>query len=70
MHLIILAVCLIGTVMCVCAFCHALCEALRAVQCGGDPKAQVVRLQVSLCGALLLPVAAVIWAVYYLGLFV
>lgn len=54
--------------MCVCAFCHALCEALRAVQCGGDPKAQVVRLQVSLCGALLLPVAAVIWAVYYLGL--
>lgn len=56
--------------MCVCTFCHALCESLRAVQCGGDPKAQVVRLQVSLCGALLLPVAAVIWAVYYLGLFV
>lgn len=44
------------------------CDALRAVQCGGDPKAQVVRLQVSQCGALLLPVAAVIWAVYYLGL--
>ena len=54
--------------MCACAFCHALCDALRAVQCGGDPKTQVVRLQVSLCGAVLLPVAAVIWAVYYLGL--
>ncbi len=50
--------------MCVCAFCHALCDALRAVQCGGDPKAQVVRLQVSLCGALLLPVAAVLWTMY------
>ena len=60
MVLILLAVCLMGTVMCACAFCHALCDALRAVQCGG--------LQVSLCGAVLLPVAAVIWAVYYLGL--
>ena len=72
MVLILLAVCLMGTVMCACAFCHALCDALcdalRAVQCGGDPKTQVVRLQVSLCGAVLLPVAAVIWAVYYLGL--
>ena len=68
MVLILLAVCLMGTVMCVCAFCYALCDALRAVQCGGDPKTQVVRLQVSLCGAVLLPVAAVIWAVYYLGL--
>ena len=60
MVLILLAVCLMGTVMCACAFCHALCDALRAVQCGGDPKTQVVRLQVSLCGALLLPAAAVI----------
>lgn len=68
--MVLLTVFLLGTVMCVCVFCHALCESLRAVQCGGDPKAQVVRLQVSLCGALLLPVAAVIWAVYYLGLFV
>ena len=41
-----------------------LCAALRAVQCGGDPKGHAVRLQVSLCGALLLPTAAVIWAVY------
>ena len=65
-----LAAWLVGTWMGGGACCPALCEAMRAVKCGGDPKAQVVRLQVSLCGALLLPVAAVIWAVYYLGLFV
>ena len=58
--IVFLALCLIGTVLCVCSFCHALCDALRAVQGGGDPKAPVVRLQVSLCGAVLLPVAAVI----------
>ena len=62
--MVLLTVFLLGTVMCVCVFCHALCDALRAVQCGGDPKAQVVRLQVSLCGALLLPVAAVLWTMY------
>ena len=66
--IVFLALCLIGTVMCACVFAHALCDALRAVQGGGDPKTQIVRLQVSLCGAVLLPVAAVIWAVYYLGL--
>ena len=55
---------LAGAVLCACSFCHALCDALRAVQCGGDPKGHAVRLQVSLCGALLLPTAAVIWAVY------
>lgn len=58
--MVFLAFCLIGTVMCACVFAHALCDALRAVQGGGDPKAQVVRLQVSLSGALLLPIAAVI----------
>lgn len=56
----VLAVCLIGTVLCVCTFCHALCDALRAVQGGADPKAQAVRMQVSLSGALLLPAVAVI----------
>ena len=44
--MVLLTVFLLGTVMCVCVFCHALCDALRAVQCGGDPKTQVVRLQV------------------------
>ncbi len=58
--IVFLALCLIGTVLCACAFCHALCDALRAVQGGGDPKAPVVRLQVSLSGALLLPTAAII----------
>lgn len=58
--IVFLALCLIGTVLCVCAFCHALCDALRAVQGGGDPKTPVVRMQVGLSGAVLLPVAAVI----------
>ncbi|HIY12364.1 MAG TPA: hypothetical protein H9842_02090 [Candidatus Agathobaculum merdipullorum] len=62
---VFLALCLIGTVLCVCSFCHALCDAMRAVQGGGDPKGQAVRLQVSLCGALLLPVAAVIRALLF-----
>ena len=58
--IVFLALCVIGTVLCACAFCHALCYGWRAVQGGGDPKTQIVRLQVSLSGALLLPVAAVI----------
>lgn len=58
--IVFLALCLIGTVMCACVFAHALCDALRAVQNGGDPKTQIVRLQISLSGVLLLPVAAVI----------
>ena len=62
--MILLAVLLIGTVLCVCAFCHALCNMLRISQNGSEMKTQVVRLQISLCGALVLPAAAVIWAVY------
>ena len=63
-EMMLLAALLAGAVLCACSFCHALCDALRAVQCGGEPKGHAVRLQVSLCGALLLPTAAVIWAVY------
>ena len=63
----ILPVCLLlAAVMCVIVFCHALCDALRAVQSGGDPAAQVVRMQVSLCGALLFPAAAVARVVIFL----
>ncbi len=62
--MILLAVLLMGAVLCVCAFCHALCDVLRIAQNGGETKTQVVRLQISLCGALVLPAAAVIWAVY------
>lgn len=63
--IVFLALCLVGTVLCACSFCHALCDALRAVQNGGDPKTQAVRMQISLCGALLLPATAVIRALLF-----
>ena len=63
--IVFLALCLVGTVLCACSFCHALCDALRAVQIGGDPKTQAGRMQVCLCGAHLLPAAAVIRALLF-----
>ena len=41
-EMMLLAALLAGAVLCACSFCHALCDALRAVQCGGDPKGHAV----------------------------